>query len=356
MGLCSGVPEEIWELLQVTPPSSSSTPARPAKEYEWIFKGQPPNSQLLELVGPDADECVHYEPNGLRITLPTDHQGKRVGTGLGTNFDIQGDFEITMSFEILKEPDQNETGLGTGVFLAVDLNTPNYSRVSITRGMRHGRGFTTWFERSPEGADKPQTELHSFPTKAKTGRLRLVRTGSLVSHYMAEESSNEFILLEQHPFGEEEVKTVRIGGQTGGPQAALDARITELHIRAGSLPDLADTATATGPQAKGKGWLLAVELFGLGTTFALLCGVGVWLYLRHRRLAETLPVPAAASAKPPKSEPARLISFTCSSCGKNLRARVELAGKKVKCSQCGKAVLVPTIKVNEDGPSEQRVR
>ena len=34
------------------------------------------------------------------------------------------------------------------------------------------------------------------------------------------------------------------------------------------------------------------------------------------------------------------VSIACPDCGKKLKVKAELAGKKVKCGQCGKAVLV----------------
>ena len=37
----------------------------------------------------------------------------------------------------------------------------------------------------------------------------------------------------------------------------------------------------------------------------------------------------------------RMVSFQCASCAKQLKAKADLAGKKVKCPQCGKAVPVP---------------
>jgi hypothetical protein len=33
----------------------------------------------------------------------------------------------------------------------------------------------------------------------------------------------------------------------------------------------------------------------------------------------------------------------CSACGKRLKVKPEMAGKKVKCTQCGKAVPVPGV-------------
>ena len=71
----------------------------------------------------------------------------------------------------------------------------------------------------------------------------------------------------------------------------------------------------------------------------------MWLYLRHSHAsAVPLSAPPIIQDGAANLEAAPLvISFSCT-CGKNLKAKAELAGKKVKCSQCGKAVLVPGIK------------
>jgi eukaryotic-like serine/threonine-protein kinase len=89
------------------------------------------------------------------------------------------------------------------------------------------------------------------------------------------------------------------------------------------------SAEAAGVQRSwGDEWLVAaVELLGLAIMLACGIGVGVWLYVRRRRRRTVAP----------------LISLSCSTCGKKLRARAELAGKKVKCTQCGQAVLVPNV-------------
>lgn len=48
------------------------------------------------------------------------------------------------------------------------------------------------------------------------------------------------------------------------------------------------------------------------------------------------------------------VSFVCPDCGKTLKARMELAGKKVKCTQCGSAVVVPSVPVSESVMPDQR--
>ena len=40
------------------------------------------------------------------------------------------------------------------------------------------------------------------------------------------------------------------------------------------------------------------------------------------------------------------VDFECPACGKNLKAKVELAGKRAKCSRCGDIVKVPIIDAN----------
>src|SRR5262245_47080858 len=37
-----------------------------------------------------------------------------------------------------------------------------------------------------------------------------------------------------------------------------------------------------------------------------------------------------------------MIAFTCSACGKGLKAKEELAGRRIKCPGCGKAASIPS--------------
>jgi hypothetical protein len=312
------------------------------QEYHHSFKGNPTPAEELEFTGPDAEECVRFEAAGLRITLPTGHPDKRIGTGVATTFPIKGDFEITVGFEILKEPGPAETGQGTGLFLGVDLDTPEDNRATLTRGVREAKQLTTWFQLTGAGPDKSEVdELRSFPSAgAARGRLRLVRAGSTLSHYAAEGSSEEFLLLRAHRFAGGDVRAVRVGGYTGGPAAALDARVTDLRIRADSLPGVPG-ATAGAPRtAAGRGWPAAASVVGL--VVVLPCALGVWLYLRRRRGRADTPAVVHAGARPQaKSEAAPTpVALPCPGCGKRLKVSPALAGKMVKCPQCGQAVHV----------------
>jgi len=108
-------------------------------------------------------------------------------------------------------------------------------------------------------------------------------------------------------------------------------RFTDIDIRADTIqqqpaaalePPSVPSRAEQVQDGTGRGLLL-----GLLLLFAL---VGAWVaWLRGRR--NQLPSPAISPA----------LGFSCAACGKHLKTRAELAGKKVKCPQCGQAVLVP---------------
>lgn len=124
-----------------------------------------------------------------------------------------------------------------------------------------------------------------------------------------------------------------------------------------AVPFANQPAAAAAPQKqRPKGWLAASVLLGLVITFAF----GIVLYVRQcRREDEALAavVVEVVEEEPPKpAEPPPSVSFACSDCGKALKARGALAGKKVKCPQCSKLLLVPGIQAVQPGsPARERV-
>src|SRR5688572_3210013 len=74
------------------------------EEYYQSFKGNPDKSEGWQRIGPEGEQCVKFEVQGLRITLPAGHEGKREDTGVVRGFAVKGDFEITLGYEILQEP------------------------------------------------------------------------------------------------------------------------------------------------------------------------------------------------------------------------------------------------------------
>jgi serine/threonine protein kinase len=319
--------------------------ARPeyAQEYHRSFRGDTGKSPGSEFFGPDAEQCLSFEPDGLRLTLPRGCPGVRPDTGLATNIVVKGNFEIIVDFEVLREPEaadarEKQTRFTVDVTLdRAGLNAATFSRMVDGKGPQ----FTTWLALQAEDSDKPQKRMHFFPGGGKAGRLRLVRSGAVLSYSQSGSRDKDFTVLQEYPFRTEDLKVVRLVGSTGGPSAALDVRFTDLCIRADSLPDLPQAAPQTAPQeGERKGWLAAGLILGLG--IASSCAVGVWLYARRvgRGGKVTNPTPVGDQPAPPRAVTSSL-SFFCAACGKRLKGRSELAGKKVRCPECGQAVHVP---------------
>src|SRR5262249_35759799 len=160
--------------------------------------------------------------------------------------------------------------------------------------------------------------------------LRLVRSGPTLSQYAAEGPDGEFTLLWSHDFGEDDVRTVRIGGFTGGPKATLGVPFSHPRLPARALP----RPPASPDQHGNKAGLVIVLVLFLATTFTVAAGLAV-RRRRARKASAQEPVKEVkvkeekeqTAALP--AEPAR-VSFSCSGCGKTLRTEAKWAGKKVK--------------------------
>jgi len=89
-------------------------------------------------------------------------------------------------------------------------------------------------------------------------------------------------------------------------------------------------------------WLLVAAVLS-AVAFGLLFGIG-FLFVGRRRRAGEMPLPPPVKEKHAEVEAAgSFIHFQCSGCRKKLRGKEQLAGKRVKCPQCAKAVLVPSV-------------
>ena len=74
---------------------------------------------------------------------------------------------------------------------------------------RDTQNFVTWSSRWPDDAPKADPPLSpTFSTLAKTGKLRLVRSGSDLYFGMAEFADGEFKFKSKHPFGPEDIREI----------------------------------------------------------------------------------------------------------------------------------------------------
>jgi RNA polymerase sigma factor (sigma-70 family) len=235
--------------------------------YERSFQGNPEKGPDLGLFGLDADQGVRFEPAGLRIVLPPGYPDERPRTGVATSFGVQGDFDIMLRYEILQEPAGDEAAKQTRLTLAIPLAAPKPHLATLSRTVVPGQGprFLTWLTRWDPTAAREQLQMKLHPARAKAGRLRLVRSGSILYYFVAEGVEGEFTLLDQWLAGDVDLPAVRIVGSTGGVKAGLDVRITELHIFADSFRD---APSAPARPARRKSWLALALAFFLALLLA----------------------------------------------------------------------------------------
>jgi|SRR5581483_6288089 len=321
-------------------PAQGRKGAKALQEYVHPLKG-PVEGRPLLFVGDEADKFVKLEPEGLRITLPAGFDGERPTHGVNTAMVASGDFEISAAFEVLKEPGPGEAGSkGTKVHLLVTVDKPPWDLAGFSRHLmpKFATRYTAWHNQWNQDTRKNKQEIKWFEAKSTKWRFRLTRKDTVLSYYLAEADEADFRLLQQYLFVGDDVKDIRVVATTGGPKAALDVRVTDLRIRAESLPNLGVVPTdgmvpAEPPEERpirGR-WLIWLAL-GL----AVVVLVGVTFAVWHRRRAQ------GASVSDPRGESSAFdVAVRCTKCGANLRVKAGLAGKRVKCPQCGQAVQLP---------------
>jgi predicted RNA-binding Zn-ribbon protein involved in translation (DUF1610 family) len=327
-------------------------------DYHPALKGESKEVAGLAIYGPDAPECVKFEPDGLRINLPTGYPRPHPGTGVITDFGVKGDFEITVEFEVLQEP---KAGMAHVKLVIVPgeraepevWHKANQRRAVFGRERWAGNKFaqffadaTTWTGDIPKNKwgneDFSKVELHTHkrsPTMANSCQLRLVRSADILFFSTSEDAGKEFMPLYKHEFGAKDLKNVRVLAATNGPDASVEVRITDLQIRADAFVKPIAALPPSAPPAPSRGlWLIVLAITVPLVLIAFV--VGIWLV--RRTGGRTAPAPRSqAPLGNEAASPSPVIAFECPGCGKRLKAKTERAGSKVKCPQCGKAVAVP---------------
>jgi serine/threonine protein kinase len=327
-----------------SPPNMQAQESNPVKPRRaraaFDFRTGIENYPALSLQGPNVDTLAKTDSQGLRVTIPGGQQDTRP-VFVELNHRLRGDFDIAVGYELLAVG-APAPQYGAGVALHVQFDSPSalVARLGRNRkptGERHGA------HKIIGGPDGQRQYLNNMdvPATGTKGKLRLVRNGSNVEYLVAAEGQN-YKTLQVVEFGTADVQKVQLDCFTMYTPISLDVRLTELVIEADQFPDgmpsaPVPTLTVESPP-KSNSSLLAVELLGALLAIIMLVGLGAWLYVRSNGRKEQQ-APAEAVAQP--------ISFACLACGKNLKAKAELVGKKVKCTQCGQPALVVETKAGQ---------
>jgi Protein of unknown function (DUF1583) C domain len=144
-------------------------PARePAKEYAWKyhepFQKTPRQAKDFELLGAGAADYVKYEADGVRIALPA---GKsRPVTGVATTFGLSGDFDVSVRYEILQEPEPADAGTpNIGTRISLSVRTDPGTEVAVRRKVtaKDGVHILAWRTMRPEGGSQTPVQGGHVP-------------------------------------------------------------------------------------------------------------------------------------------------------------------------------------------------
>ncbi len=263
-----------------------------AKAFEFFepFKGEPNARVALWRAQPDGE--VKYEPNGVRITLPAGHPGELPSTGINTPIAVKGDFDISVNYEILKEPvDANGGTPSMKLILMAVLDRKQFNPAVLAR-IQTGAGepkFSTYVTLTDmETGQKKSKGGKQFPANAQKGSLRMVRKGPVLSVYVKEDLETKFRYLKEFlNFPQDDLKFVRLLASTGNAKASLDVRYSDFRIRWGTLDEPAAVQNVEEvPEAFSKGWLTAAVLVGAAIILLFAMVLSVWLYSRRRAVVE----------------------------------------------------------------------
>lgn len=300
----------------------AENPAGTPNETYQDFRGRPLPA-VISFFGGVTEEDVRVEPEGLRVTLMRDRRNLRAG-GLSLSVRLRGDAEITATVEILNADPPTE-GFGSGVILAIN----QVARVGIVvRPM--GEKLVRWDRFKVDG--KRGMVSSSVPREAQVGKLRLKRTGTTLSFQWAPGATGvNFDEIHRCEFGTEEITLIRLIAETNQQPCGLDARFIDLRIKEPDTP-----ASEVARPSRSIWWIGGI----VGT--GLLCSLGVCFLWWRRQFTRKKPATSSNSTGPARAEvTGPYVLFSCVSCSQSLKARTDLAGRRVKCTHCGQVVLVP---------------
>ena len=161
---------------------------RQGKEVYYDFRGGMPLPATLGLVGPDAEQVVKPEKDGLRITLPA--EGSRSPAwGIRTTFSLSGDFELTATYEFLTvEPPAKGGGSGVSFNLEPTAEQTKFAKLGRLLRPKEDLYLAEYRTKPPT----PGTGQLTEKTATRIGMLRFQRQGTRLRYLVADQPAAIF--------------------------------------------------------------------------------------------------------------------------------------------------------------------
>jgi len=242
---------------------------RPMVERRFDFRnGQFDNTQLRP-IGEGTARLLQPGPDGLRVSIPGGAGPDRVG--FKPQWAIEGDFEITASFEVARA-DKPDKGYGVGPGVHLIFKSPGEDAATLSRLIRVKEGdvFGAHYATSddPKNPKQRNRRVKLSPASERSGKLRLVRSGDTLHYFVVDGNADDFREIDQGPVVREPVGQIWIVLNRHGASTAAQVVWKDLTVRAEAFRD---------PKVRGRGVPIAIVAGAL----AALAG-GLW-YWRTRK-------------------------------------------------------------------------
>ncbi len=201
----------------------------------------PASSQAFTLSKPKAElKTQGLQPGGPDDRLTTDEKGMRLLLQKSEGYEswprftfqkpIEGDFVATLDFADLRMEPAKE---GWGSTFAIRANIENKSELWVECGIGSGKTGTQLKSarrhKTVSGTDRHDGRYQ--PLDVDSGRLRIVRSGSVISTYYARAGSEDFQLMEFHPVGDGATKSLTVQCAASDSEAVIDVVLSRLTIQ-----------------------------------------------------------------------------------------------------------------------------
>jgi hypothetical protein len=203
-----------------------------AADISQDFRGRPYDPEMFRPTGPGASSAMQPDSRGWRITLPPEH-GMKPAIGLVLRSGFQGDFEITMEYEILQvEPTTGGHGAGVSIYITM----VSYTKEAATIGRVVPNDAEPFFfshrATTPIGGKREHHGGETLPARSPTGKLRLVRSDSTLTYFAADGASDAFQEIFETELGIDDVDMVRFAADNGGSPTLVDVLIKSISVHA----------------------------------------------------------------------------------------------------------------------------
>lgn len=233
-------------------------------QITWNMLGAIPKGlRAREALPPNTFEPVE---GGLKITRPQDPDQKGTPVGYQWAGKMKGDFELTVGFrDFLSRSDKTdwqiprfEISITVGIPDSTQVNTAFVAQRQRPDGLTFAGGIS-----EPAEGGQRAWKISDQKTAANSGRMRLIRIGSMIHALAAPAGSDDFVSIASRNVGPGDVRSIEFALRSESLNSTASIILSELSIKAAELESTIDKGTEplAGPAPFGPNDLPATQIW-----------------------------------------------------------------------------------------------